>query len=192
EMFVAMTALALPTLFMGATFSLLAQAWRDSFGNVAKAVAINTAGAAIGPLLFSLVIMPFIGAKWTFVLVAAGYFALMPAFSRMASLAFGLGLIFITFFPRDLRILDVPPQGKVLDYREGIMASVAIVEDATRHRILRVNNHFQMGGTGAADAEYRHAHIPLLLHPNPQRVLVLGVGTGITLGGASIHPNLRI
>jgi len=70
------------------------------------------------------------------------------------------------------------------------MASVAVVEDATRNRTLRVNNHFQMGGTGAAEAEYRHSHIPLLLHPAPKRALVLGVGTGITLGAATLHPEI--
>src|SRR5438046_4353969 len=48
-----------------------------------------------------------------------------------------------------------------------------------------------MCGTGAAEAEYRHAHIPLLLHPAPKRALVLGLGTGITLGAATLHPDLK-
>jgi spermidine synthase len=57
---------------------------------------------------------------------------------------------------------------------------------------LRVNNHFQMGGTAAAGKEYLQAHIPLLLHPDPKRALFLGTGTGITLGAAVVHPNLEI
>src|SRR5437667_5231159 len=71
------------------------------------------------------------------------------------------------------------------------MASVAVLEDAGGHKTLRVNNRFQMGGTGSAEAEYRHAHIPLLLHPAPRRALFLGLGTGITFGGASLHPLLQ-
>jgi spermidine synthase len=32
------------------------------------------------------------------------------------------------------------------------------------------------------------AHLPLLLHPEPQRVLVVGLGSGVTLGRAGRHP----
>src|SRR4029453_11410116 len=31
------------------------------------------------------------------------------------------------------------------------------------------------------------AHLPLLLHPNPQRVAILGLGSGVTLGSALTH-----
>src|SRR5205823_12557724 len=85
---------------------------------------------------------------------------------------------------------QAPPGGRVAVYREGVMASVAVVEDANRDRVLRVDNRFQMGGTAAAPAEYRHAHIPLLLHRSPKRALFLGLGTGITFGAASLHPHL--
>jgi spermidine synthase len=70
------------------------------------------------------------------------------------------------------------------------MASVAVVEDATARRALRVDNRFQMGGTGVAEAEWRHAHIPLLLHPQPHRAVFLGLGTGITFAGAALHTNV--
>lgn len=70
------------------------------------------------------------------------------------------------------------------------MASVAVIEDARGDRVLRVDNRFQMGGTAAAAAEYRHAHIPLLLHPAPRRALFLGLGTGISFGAAALHPGL--
>ena len=32
------------------------------------------------------------------------------------------------------------------------------------------------------------AHLPLLLHPNPQQVCVIGMGTGCTAGSAGLHP----
>jgi spermidine synthase len=192
EVFLAFTTLALPCSFMGAIFSLLAQSVRDTRGTVGQAVAINTAGAAIAPVIFSLLILPGLGSKWALVLLSAGYFTLMPSLNKGALICIVFFGIALPFLPRDLHILDLPPQGKLWQYREGITASAAVVEDATKHKILRVNNHFQMGGTGAASAEYRHAHIPLLLHPSPRHVLVLGVGTGITVGGASTHPNLKI
>ena len=32
------------------------------------------------------------------------------------------------------------------------------------------------------------AHVPLLLHPDPKRVAILGLGSGVTLGSALTHP----
>src|SRR3989338_2581290 len=32
------------------------------------------------------------------------------------------------------------------------------------------------------------AHVPLLLHPDPRRVLVIGLGSGVTVGHAARHP----
>jgi spermidine synthase len=58
--------------------------------------------------------------------------------------------------------------------------------------LLKVNNLFQMGGTGSGFSERRQAHIPLLLHPDPGRALFLGLGTGITAGAATIYPELEI
>lgn len=191
EMFVGILAFGLPTIFMGATFSHLVQSWRDVGFRVGKAVAWNTAGSALAPLLFSVLLLPLLGSKWTLVLIAATYLCLLPLIHAAHWAVIGLSCIVLLFLPRNLRIIDVPPGGSIVNYREGITASVAVVEDGTRNRTLRVNNHFQMGGTGAAEAEYRHAHIPLLLHPNPKQLLVLGLGTGITLGAASLHPNLR-
>src|SRR5256885_13435646 len=71
------------------------------------------------------------------------------------------------------------------------MASVAVIENDNHDRVLRVDNRFQMGGTAAAPAEYRHAHIPLLLPPAPRRALFLGLGTGITFGAVASHPILQ-
>ena len=32
------------------------------------------------------------------------------------------------------------------------------------------------------------AHVPLLLHPNPKRAAIIGLGSGVTLGSALTHP----
>src|SRR5690606_35368118 len=52
----------------------------------------------------------------------------------------------------------------------------------------KLNNHYVLGGTAAVGDERLQAHVPLLLHPDPQRVAFLGLGTGITAGGALFHP----
>jgi spermidine synthase len=90
----------------------------------------------------------------------------------------------------DLNSLSQSAGTEVVAYREGAMASVAVVRTPDGHRSLRVNHRLQMGGTAAAVAERRQAHIPLLLHPDPKRALFLGSGTGITLGAAGAYPGL--
>jgi spermidine synthase len=96
----------------------------------------------------------------------------------------------VLLLPADLHLVRLPPGARVRDYRDGVMATVAVIETPDGQRSLRVNNRFQMGGTAAALAERRQAHIPLLLHPAPKRALFLGPGTGITLGAAKQHPGL--
>src|SRR5262245_4181481 len=191
ESAVAAAVFLLPTIFMGATFSHLVQAARRKDGGVGAAAALNTLGGAASPALFGVVLLPLLGSKWTLILIMLSYLLLVPKISgwRWGLLAAPIALTFV--LPPNLQIVQVPPGGKLVEYREGIMASVAVVEDTTGHRVLRVNNRFQMGGTAAAHAEYRHAHIPLLLHPAPKRALFLGLGTGITFGAAALHPNLQ-
>ncbi|MHB8519537.1 MAG: spermine/spermidine synthase domain-containing protein, partial [Limisphaerales bacterium] len=192
EMAVAAMVFGLPTIFAGAIFSQLVQAARRADGGVGQALACNTFGGALAPALFSVALLPAIGSKWTLTLISVGYLALLPRVSGWRRALVLLPLATIGLLPRNLQLVQVPPDGKLLEYREGVMASVAVVRDATGNRSLRVNNRFQMGGTGAADAERRHAHIPLLLHPAPKRALFLGLGTGITLGAATVYPDLRV
>jgi len=190
EMAVAAAVFGVPTLFMGALFSHLVQASRRNDGGVGSAAAVNTFGGAVAPALFGVLLLPAVGSKWTLVLISLGYLGLVSKMRPWRWLFPLLPLSLLLILPGNLQIVQKPPGGKLADYREGAMASVAVLEDAAGHKTLRVNNRFQMGGTAAAEAEYRHAHIPLLLHPAPKRALFLGLGTGITFGAASLHPGL--
>jgi spermidine synthase len=80
----------------------------------------------------------------------------------------------------------------VLDSREGVLAASAVVDDAQGHRYLKTSNLFTEGGTARGFAERRQASVPLLLHADPRRVLILGVGTGITAGAAAEHPGVQV
>src|SRR5207302_1340083 len=190
EMTVASAVLLMPAIFMGGTFSHLVQAARRKDGGVGQAAALNTFGGALASVLFGVFLLPLIGSKWTLVLISFGYLILLPRVTgwRWGFLAAPVVLMFA--LPANLQVIQVPPGGRVVEYREGVTATVAVVEDAKGDRVLRVDNRFQMGGTAAAAAEYRHAHIPLLLHPAPRRALFLGLGTGISFGAAALYPNL--
>jgi len=208
ELLAAATVFALPTFFMGAVFSLLLGQARARRQRIGGALAVNTLGGALAPVA-AVLVLPITGTKWALFLVSAGYLAASVAASRQSAAESKLkdggaltrrrykvwagasallgGLAIFT----QLDIVDTPPGSRIIAHREGIMAAVAITEDARTNRTLRVDNRYQMGGTAAADAEYRQAHLPLLLHPHPRRALFLGVGTGISLGAAALYPQLQ-
>ena len=198
ETLIAALVFSLPTMLMGATFSHLVQAARGPDGGIGRAAAANTFGGAFSGVLFVGFVVPWAGTKGAFLLLAAGY-ALLAWRStagvvamRPALIAGGIILgLAAAILPLDLRLLKLPAGAALKEYREGVMASVAVVGTPDGHRALRVNNRYQMGGTAAALAERRQAHLPLLLHPSPERALFLGPGTGITLGAASLHPGLQ-
>jgi spermidine synthase len=191
ELGVAAVVFGAPTLLMGATFSHLAQAAKREEGGVGQALAVNTVGSALAPVVFGVLALPALGAKWTLVLLALGYLAVVPRVGGWAVVALGSAAVWVLALPGALQSVRAPPGGKLVDYRPGVSDSVAVVEYADGHRSLLVNNRFLMGGTGAATAAQRHAHLPLLWHPAPQRALFLGLGTGITFSAAQAHAGLQ-
>lgn len=181
-----------PSILMGITFSRIVQDARRDRGGVGRAMAFNTLGAAAaGPLMIG-VLLPALGLKWAFLSIAMGYGILAATRTRrwtMRYLAVPFVAVVAVVLP-DLKLLELPPGSTLLRFEEGRLGTVAVIRTADGHRALRVNNHFQQGGTATAGAARRHAHLPLLLHPAPRRALFLGVGTGVTMGAASTHPGL--
>lgn len=225
EAVVAALVFGLPTVLMGAAYSHLVQWARREDGGVGQAAALNTLGSALAPVLFGVVLLPAVGAKWAMVLVSLGYLALLmvgsdaiagkqlparlrdtnyesrtnnrassrrlPRYGGWKWLALGFPLAGCLLLPARLQFVQKPPGGEILEYRQGVMDSVAVVRHFDGNRSLLVNNRFIMGGTGAANAARRHAQIPLLLHPESKRALFLGLGTGITFAAAGTHSGLQ-
>lgn len=181
-----------PTFWMGAVYADLVQAARSEAGGVGQAMAWNTMGGALaGPVVLGL-LLPAIGLKGTLSLVAVGYVLLRPWPWSRGQLVVGLGMLScIAALPAVFPRMELPPDAQVIRRVEGRLATVSVVRTSDGHRTLRVNNHFQQGGTATASAARRHALIPLLLHPNPQRALFLGVGTGVTLGAVTALAGVR-
>lgn len=184
----------LPTVCMGATFSHLAQGARGPEKGLGLALSVNTLGSALAPVLFGVLCLPALGAKATLIILASAY--LVPALlwrpDRRWPALLPLSLAgMVLFIPGPLRLVDLPPGGKVLAHAEGVTAAVTVVQDAGRERFLKVDNHFVMGGTTSYFSDARQALIPLLLHPRPQNALFLGLGTGTTFGAAALFPGLQ-
>lgn len=201
EMVVALAVFMLPTLLMGATFSHMVQAAKRAEGGVGWAAAINTLGGAMAPAMFGVLLLPTAGAKWALVVVSLGYLLLIPkaavkhALTRPLQTAVVGLLMIVGLIPwvatRDLQVITKYRGQQVIEYHEGVMAAVAVLENDRGHRALRVNNRFRMGSTDGWVYECLQAQTPLLLHPAPNRALFLGLGTAITFRAAAFESGLK-
>jgi spermidine synthase len=80
-------------------------------------------------------------------------------------------------------------QRTLLFYREGVEAVIAVqAPRGSTRRFLSINGKTD-AGSGAEDVVQQKflAHVPMLLHPAPRRVLVIGWGSGATAASAALH-----
>jgi hypothetical protein len=69
--------------------------------------------------------------------------------------------------------------------------TVTVADDGLLGERTLLTDTFRAAGTGR-DYLYMRAlgHLPLLLHPDPERVAVVALGTGTTLGAVALHPEV--
>ncbi|MCX6871537.1 MAG: hypothetical protein NTY84_13120 [Verrucomicrobia bacterium] len=193
EFLVASSVVAPPALAMGMLFaSLISEAGRHP-RFLGVALSWNLIGSALAPAVMALGLIPALGTRWSWILLGLGYLTLVPGWRRMrwvAMAGWAVAAVALMSLPKDLHLQTPPPGGRIVTLREGPSDTVTTVVQADKHRILRINQRFTMGGTASALAERRHGHLPLLLHPEPRRALFLGVGTGISFSALDAHPGL--
>lgn len=193
ELVTAAAILLIPTTLSGFLFAALTQRTLLQSGRFGRVLGCNLVGAAAAPMVFCLLI-PILSIKSLLVVLAISFVFL---FSRSDCLRrWPITVVFVALaltVPNTKKLLGVPIDGlEKFQLTQGIGSMVSVVTDREGHKRLELNHRFTMGGSRAAVAEQRQAHLPLLLHPNPENALLLGTGTGITLGAASLYPELTI
>ena len=171
--------------------------WRRWFGDLPlreRSLALLISFAS----LFGVVLLPLLGAKYALLGVSIGYVCLIisrpwkqPSVWGSAGVMISL-IVVVAIKTPPLRYIDVPDSGQIVSYNEGAMAAVSVVQDADEVLRLRINNRAQEGSSATQMVDGRQAWLPLLLHPQPQRALFLGVGTGVTSLSATVDANLQV
>ena len=205
--------LLLPTTLMGLTFPLLLQraARYAHVGRwVGRLTAVNTLGAVLGALLTGYVFLPLLGSQRTLLAIAlcfsvAGLLVVAWASDRKRTVVFGSAaatLLLAVLAPRwDLAMLtsgtNVYFDGyhapdAILMMREDVHGGVTTVTDTGGVRTLLTNGKFQ-GNTGwEMNAQRFFAHYPSLFVKDYKDLLVIGLGTGTTLGTLAGYPWQKI
>ena len=200
EALLAVAAFALPTVVMGMLFAALCDHAATAGSSIGRAVAANTFGAACGPCLFGVVLVPACGPKTALLIVVAGYLAMTVTpgslrggrWTGLATATVVAALIIVGLTAPPLAFVDVPDGGRVVHYEDGVTASVSVVEDADGVHRLRIDDRQQEGTSATAYVDGRQALLPLLLHPHARHALFLGLGTGVTARVAADTPGLDV
>ncbi|MEM7542949.1 MAG: fused MFS/spermidine synthase [Pseudomonadota bacterium] len=193
ELGLSIAVFGLSTILMGILFCHLAEEAQQQRRGIGWALGTNTLGGMLAPGILAVFAIPTMGTKWAAVVLGLGYLALIPRPWALPRWAPAVPLLVAGLLPEHLRIVTLRPDESVIAYNDGVVASVAVTK-RNQETNLRVDNRFQMGGTSAAALRVQRlqAHLPLLLHPNPNSVLFLGVATGITSGAGLLHNELKI
>jgi spermidine synthase len=192
--------IAVPAVFMGMTFPLVARLVTDRLADLGRKIGVlgfwDTVGSAAGSAAAAFILVPALGAAGAGIAVAGlnlllftvlvmadrnrspGWRAAAP-FAAVLVLAAGL-----VFIPRGryFRFWDTrQPGDRLLFYSEDEGAAVAVIEHLDGMKDLAIN------GAVTAFAEYGDlrvhrmlAALPMLLHPAPRNALVIGLGMGVT------------
>ena len=71
--------------------------------------------------------------------------------------------------------------------KNGIITDIVVIKEKEEISI-KINGVMECSSIGDLPAQVLSAHIPLLLHSNPENILLIGIGSGITLGSIEQYP----
>ncbi|MGB0589307.1 MAG: fused MFS/spermidine synthase [Myxococcota bacterium] len=178
----------------------------------------NTLGNVIGAAAGGLTLVPLVGLEWTLrigaLLVALATLRLAVAVEpgsrlrRFGLSACGLAALMTLAVPGwDPLLLhsglyrslehDVgsvahfrATSGKIdfLFEEDDEEATVSVIENANGHRLLRVNGKSDAGNHRDVPTQVLVGQLPFFFHADAKRVLVVGLGSGITVGAVLAHP----
>jgi spermidine synthase len=205
-----------PTIILGATFPFAVKAFTADIEHRAsgtgKIYAANTAGAIVGSLLGGFVLLPALGSRISLLIIAAifagaGVMLILAQRSgaivdRMRRPAFALGAAVVAVcvplavaLPHETIVnygLQKSTRPNVIYHNEGVAHTVDVVRNELGTTIMMVNGNVE---ADTSLTQRRHfvlkAYLPLLLHPQPRQVSVVGLGLGVTLRSTARYPGVE-
>lgn len=85
---------------------------------------------------------------------------------------------------------EVKAHDSILYYKEGIGGTI-VVGKKDEVTYLYTNGKGDANSVGDLKTQVFLGHTPMILHPNPDSVLVIGFGAGTTIGSVLTHPSVK-
>ncbi len=201
-----------PTSFMGATLPVVSRIYVGELQGLGRKMGVlgclDTVGSILGAFLGGFVLIPVLGVQRTIIAtallnlaLAAWVFRADPdpegqrtAHRRFAAAALGFALVALLLLVKPVpfitysHVLVGKPILELVRYEEDEGASASVVEQKGFGRFLYVNDHVVAGDFRGDRASHELVlHVPLLLHPDPKRVLIIGLGIGQSVYASLVH-----
>jgi len=199
----------LPTmLLLGLAFPIGMSLWAgdDTSDETSRRVgafySLNVFGAILGSVLAGFVLLPAIGSRHSLIVVSAlatsssialawSQRATRPSFAYavmgLAPVLFGVGAMWAVE-PFDVAFARFHRNETLVWRQEGVQTTVA-VHDRGGNPPMRImfldGNHQANNSPGTAFIHHRIGALPVMLHPAPTTVLVIGLGGGATPGAVA-------
>jgi spermidine synthase len=176
-------------------------------GIVGRLLAGNTLGAMLGIALTALYGIPALGAAGCLLVIAIAYnfiaIPMMPGrITKGASLLTLLGLTLLV--PSHLqRPRSFWIHAGITHYRRVDASDIRFMQEGREATtaVSLIDSHLALSVNGLIVAETSRsdlwdlllkAHLPLMIHPEPQRVAVVGLGAAISLGAVTSHADVKL
>jgi spermidine synthase len=203
-------------VLMGIAFPLALRLWgrfdrRTAAGDdlpadLGRAYAVNVCGAIAGAVLGGFVLLPRLGSRASLIACAALYPACAavlasawPSRRRAAATVIVAGLAFAAaaaLVPDPYRASMARRHGdgdRVIWREEGVQTTVSVHRQTGGTRVLFLNGLHQANDTAEMLRTHRLiGHLPMVLHREARRALVIGLGGGATAGAVSQHPGVTV
>jgi spermidine synthase len=219
---VSLIVLGLPAGMLGSVLPLCIRVVSEKGFNlgdrVGRLLTWNTVGAVIGVLLTGFVLMPSVGLRGSFAILA-GVMTLggliiacsnktfrLAAFASVAMILIVIdGLVGGESWRYVLssglfRIKEAEvyadamkerrEQVKIHYYKDAADATVS-VEEKNQVLSLRINGKVDASSHGDLATQCLLSHLPLLCRPDSKEVFIVGLGSGISAGAALLHPGVE-
>lgn len=204
-----LSALLVPTALMGATFPVVVKIYSlAAEKSESRSVGIiylgNTTGSILGSLLAGFVLIRLVGSQNGLFLMAtinlglglwfllAGKRASQPALAGAAVAVTAVVVSILLARPAQVILsagMFVESEAPVLLFREDVSATVTLRRLGPESLSLELNG-VNVAGTAPdlIGTQKLQGHLPLLMHPDPSRILHIGFGSGGTAWAVSRHP----
>jgi spermidine synthase len=206
----ALALMIMPTILMGASFPVAARMYVRHVSTVASNVSVlyswNTIACIIGSTVSGFVLIPFWGFEKSLIVLLTmnigsgiALFAAEPllrnslkvpvVIATVAAAAIG-----IMFIPRSIiytmheRVFH--NEEKIIHYQETPYGIVEVLQSPFSRRL--VQDDLDLAGTTIAylSSQKPLGHLPVLLHPHPKSVFIIGFGAGGASYAASTYPEV--
>ena len=209
QLWVISLVMLIPAIFAGISFPLgirlVVDVASHAGSGVGRMAAINTLGGIAGSLAVGFLMLPWIGLENT-LRATTGIGMLVGIFSwlllegsspvkRRGKLIILFSLLWLlislssnSFYIKRMRLPGdfLAADGQLIaEPVEGVGSYMAVLGVGSQKE-LQVNRMWQ--GTDQKNHQTTAAHIPMLFHRNPRKVLVVGLGTGQTARSFLAHP----